>query len=189
MSAGWLLFLKTSLAFGLGLALLGVCAWLLGSRLPREHVARVQVELPVPSTAVAARIRDVLNYPKWRRELRGVSLEQHSDGVLRYRETSKEYTLRFERTEPVPEQEFISRIINTDLPFGGHWEFSVATLSAKSSRLTIAEHGFVDAPLWRFFSYYVFGHDTNLKRYADNLARSFADSKSALDLPENQSGG
>jgi hypothetical protein len=151
----------------------GVLMWWLGSRLPREHTASVHVELDAAPNAVAARIRQVALYPSWRADVLQIEDERAENSTVRYGEKNAQGTIHYELKESLSNQEFTNLIVDKNLPFGGQWTFSIQPLGDARTQLTITEAGFVDAQLWRFFSYYWFGHERNLKLYAQNLQRSF----------------
>ena len=64
--------------------------------------------------------------------------------------------------ERVPFSKFVTEIDDPSLGFGGTWTFSIEGTPA-GSRLTITEKGFVPNPLFRLLSFYVFGHQKNVR--------------------------
>ncbi len=157
-------------------------AWWIGRGLPREHQASVQVEVSADIAIVAERLRDVQNYPRWRSDIRGIDAITSNVKGLRYREHSGFGPLHFVlsgiTTDVAGGLQWSVEIDDATAVFGGRWNFHLQTIGANQTRLQITETGFVDAPLWRFFSRYVFGHDRQLRSYAAALTQSFSDRSS-----------
>ena len=145
--------------------------WGIGLATPREHSARAERVIDMPVTAVAARIRNVREYPSWRR---GVTVEVKEEREFRrvYAETSDGDRLEFDLRETIPDHTFVSHIVDSEmLPFGGRWTFTLIP-EGERTRVEIHEEGHINSPLYRFFARYVFGYNSTLKSYLDALEAS-----------------
>jgi hypothetical protein len=70
-------------------------------------------------------------------------------------------------------QQFVSRIADPNLPFGGTWTIDLKPEGA-GTRVTITEHGEVYNPIFRFMSRFVFGHTATIDAYLTALQRRHA---------------
>lgn len=62
------------------------------------------------------------------------------------------------------------QIANDNLPFGGTWEFKIASQD-NHTKITITEDGEVYNPIFRFISKYIIGHRKNVRLYLDDLSK------------------
>jgi uncharacterized protein YndB with AHSA1/START domain len=149
----------------IGMALL-VC--LVGALLPRDHVAAAERVVAAPPERVAAMIREVEAYPRWRRGVTRVELLERGAASLRFTEHGKDGPMAFQLAEEVPGARFRSTIADPDLPFGGYWEIALAP-DGMGTRVRIEEHGFVSNIVFRFLSTLVFGHEATMKAWLEDL--------------------
>lgn len=71
---------------------------------------------------------------------------------------------------PGPPRLLVTRIADSDLPFGGSWTFELEPEGA-ATRLTITENGEVYNPFFRFMARFVFGHEGTARAYLEDLRR------------------
>jgi polyketide cyclase/dehydrase/lipid transport protein len=172
-----LIYIVVAVVVGLVL-LVGIMA-LIGSRLPKNHVASRSIFLRKSPQDVYAVIRDFASMPKWRADVKQVDVEGPPGGPVYFREVSKHGTINYELIEDVPAQRMITRIRDTDLGFGGQWTYTVAPENG-GTRVTIREDGEVSNVLFRFMSRYVFGQTSTIETYLTSLANNFGEQS----LPE-----
>src|SRR5262245_44249421 len=98
-----------------GIALLGGIAALIGSQLPKSHVASRSIVLRQPPQDVYAVVRDFSSAPQWRSDLKQVDVETLDGGPVHFREVGKHDTVNYELVEDVPAQRMVTRIRDTDL--------------------------------------------------------------------------
>jgi hypothetical protein len=158
-----------------GVALLAGVIALIGSRLPRGHVASRSVVLKQSPEKVYAVVRDFGSAPSWRSDVKRIELEPQSGGPLHFREVGKNGTVNYELAEDVPAQRMVTRILDTDLGYSGKWTYVFAAENG-GTRVTIAEDGEVSNVLFRFMSRYVFGQTATLDAYLTSLAKRFGES-------------
>lgn len=153
--------------------LFGIMA-LIGSRLPKNHVASRSIVLRKSPAEVYAVIRDFASMPKWRTDVKQVEVEAPAGGPVYFREVGKHGTLNYELIDDVPAQRMVTRIRDTDLGYAGQWTY---TLGAENTgtRVTIREDGEVSNVLFRFMSRYVFGQTSTIDAYLTSLAQHFGE--------------
>ena len=159
-----------SIAIGLVLVLVAALAALqvLGRRMPEAHVAEGSAEVPGSLSDVAARVRDVSAQARWRPTVKQIEILTREGGVVRYRETGGNGVITYVFRELEPDRSFESRIDDEALAFGGRWLITLSGMGTLT-RVTIREEGFVKPAIFRVLSKYVFGHDTSLKAYLNDL--------------------
>jgi uncharacterized protein YndB with AHSA1/START domain len=154
-------------------ALIGVMA-LLGSRLPREHVASRRALIHRPPSEVFAAIRDFGRAPEWRRDVKQVVVLGETNGRPRFREEGAHGGFTLEVVEEVPNQRLVTRIVDEDLPFGGTWTYELRPVK-EGTEIAITERGEVKPALFRALSKYVFTHHRTIDQYLRALGGRFGE--------------
>src|SRR5688572_14606362 len=168
------LLIKIVVGIVAGLALLiGVVA-LIGSRLPKDHVASRSILLRRSPQDVYAVVRDFGSAPKWRADVKRIEVEARQDGRVYFREEGSNDTINYELVEDIPAERMVTRIRDTDLGYAGRWTYSFAPENG-GTRLTIREDGEVSNVIFRFMSRYVFGHTATIDSYLTSLAKHFGE--------------
>ena len=159
---------------GIAVGLVVVVA-IIGTLLPRDHVATVTATIPASPEKVWAALTDVAAYPTWRSDVQRVELLSKAPASLSWREHSRQGTLTFVTETFEPHHRLVGRIADQNLPFGGAWEYDLAPDGADSARtrLTITERGYVSNPVFRFVSRFVMGHYATLESYMKALGHKF----------------
>lgn len=148
-----------------GLAGLLVVLAVIGSLLPRDHVATRAAQLTQPPDVVWAALSDLDAQPRWRRGLRRI--ERLSPTT--YREHTSQGAITFEIVEDRAPARRVTRIADDKLPFGGRWIFELAPADAGTT-LTITEDGFIKNPIFRVLSKTVFSTTATMERFLADLA-------------------
>jgi len=156
------------------LVLVGGIVALIGSRLPREHVAARSILLHRSPQDVYAVVRDFGSAPKWRSDVKQMEVDAKPGGPVYFREVGKNGTVNYELTEDVPAQRMVTRIRDTDLGYSGQWTYTFVPENS-GTRLTIREDGVVSNVLFRFMSRYVFGQTATIDGYLTSLAKHFGE--------------
>jgi hypothetical protein len=157
-----------------GLILLAGIVALIGSRLPKTHVASRSILLRQSPQNVYAVVRDFGSAPKWRSDVKQVEVEATQGGPVYFREVGKNGTINYELVEDIPAERMVTRIRDTDLGFSGQWTYLFAPENG-GTRVTIREDGEVSNVLFRFMSRYVFGHTATIDSYLTSLAKHFGE--------------
>ena len=151
------------------LLLAGVMA-LIGSMLPKAHVASRSILLPRSPQEVYGVVRDFGSAPRWREDVKRIEVET----PVYYREEGKHGTVNYELVEDVPAQRMVTRIRDTDLGYSGQWTYSF-TPENGGTRVTIREDGEVSNVLFRFMSRFIFGQTSTIDSYLTSLAKHFGE--------------
>jgi hypothetical protein len=151
------------------LLLVGVVA-LIGSMLPKAHVASRSILLHRSPQEVYTVVRDFGSAPKWRADVKRIEVET----PVYFREEGKHGTVNYELVEDVPAQRMVTRIRDTDLGYSGQWTYSF-TPENGGTRVTIREDGEVSNVLFRFMSRYIFGQTSTIDAYLTSLAKHFGE--------------
>lgn len=157
-----------------GLILLAGIVALIGSRLPKSHVASRSILLRQSPQEVYAVVRDFGSAPKWRSDVKQMEVEAPQGGPVYFREVGKNGTVNYELVEDVPGQRMVTRIRDTDLGYSGQWTYLFAAENG-GTRVTIREDGEVSNVLFRFMSRYIFGHTATMDSYLNSLAKRFGE--------------
>jgi len=163
-----LIFILVGIVGGV-LVIFGVMA-LIGSMLPKAHVASRSILLHRTPQEVYGVVRDFGSAPKWRADVKRIEVET----PVYFREEGKHGTVNYELVEDVPAQRMVTRIRDTDLGYSGQWTYSF-TPENGGTRVTIREDGEVANVLFRFMSRYIFGQTSTIDSYLTSLARRFGE--------------
>ena len=140
----------------------------IGYTLPQGHVASRSVVVNAPPPQVFETIARVGDHPSWRTGVERV--EVLSTTPLRWKEYAGGDVLTMEATSVKAPEQFISRIADPNLPFGGRWTIDLKP-EGGATRVTITEDGEVYNPVFRFMSRFVFGHTATMDAYLEALQR------------------
>ena len=151
------------------LLLVGVMA-LIGSMLPKAHVASRSILLHRSPQDVYAVVRDFGSAPNWRADVKRIEVET----PVYFREEGKNGTVNYELVEDVPAQRMVTRIRDTDLGYSGQWTYTF-TPENGGTRVTIREDGEVSNVIFRFMSRYIFGQTSTIDAYLTSLAKHFGE--------------
>jgi uncharacterized membrane protein len=147
---------------------------LIGWRLPKHHTVTRSVLLHKSPAEVYAVARDFESMPKWRSDVRAVTVTSSPDGRVHFREDGKHGSVNYELVEDVPGRRMVTRITDTDLGYGGKWTYVFAAEGA-TTRLSITEDGEVSNVIFRFLSRYAFGHTSTIDGYLNSLGKHFGE--------------
>ena len=167
-----LIFIVVGVIAGI-VVLAGIVA-LIGSRLPKSHVASRSILLHRSPQDVYSVARNFDDAPKWRSDVKQVNVDVRAGGPVHFREEGKQGTVNYELAEDVPGSRMVTRILDTDLGYSGQWTYTFAPESG-GTRVTIREDGEVSNVIFRFMSHYVFGQTSTIDSYLTSLAKHFGE--------------
>jgi len=148
-------------------------AALIGSRLPKNHTASRSILLHRSPKEVYDVVRDFGSAPSWRTGVKSVEVKAQPDGKVQFREVGSD-TIEYAVDEDVPGQKLLTRILNTDLGYGGKWTYEFIP-EGGGTRVKITVDGEVSNVLFRFMSRYVFGHTATIDTYLTSLGKRFGE--------------
>jgi len=138
--------------------------------MPEQHTMRVSKEYSVDSPKVWRVITDFSDYPNWRSDVKSVERIPDQAAADIWQETDKHGNSVAYASRYVNDGVKLTReIVTKNLPYTGTWTFELQPLSS-GSRLTITENGKVFNPIFRILGKYVFGFDTSIRRFLDDLS-------------------
>jgi uncharacterized protein YndB with AHSA1/START domain len=158
-----------------GAVLVGVIVLVvvIGALLPRDHVASMSARIAASPAAVWDAITTPEQFPSWRRDVQSVDVLPPTPTGASWREHLRNMDITMVVASAEPPRRLVARIADTDLPFGGEWEYRVAPDGAAGSVVTVTEHGSVSNPVFRFVSRFVMGHTATIDTYLRALGRKF----------------
>jgi hypothetical protein len=127
-----------------------------GWKLPAEHRVAREAEFPQGAGTVWGAISDFSSLAAWMPGVRRVHRLEAVDGRERWLYETAEGDMTIEVVHRAPPTALTIRSVSSELPFGGTWTHKISP-TATGSLLTIAEHGWIANPFFRFTSRYVFG--------------------------------
>lgn len=146
----------------------GGLIYAIGSFLPLTHVAQLSGVVPGKTPAeIAARIRQVSDYPGWRRAFQVEDVTESPQGT-RYVEVQRRRRVPYLLTEPARDSTFVSTILDDQLPYGGRWTLSL-TAAPGSTRVGVREDGEIRSPVFRCPARFVFGHTASVRAFLVDL--------------------
>lgn len=153
---------------------LGVLVAILGTLIPREHVASRTVRLSRPPEEVWKAITDFAAHPSWRADLKTMERLPDRDGHAVWREVRRTGPMTLELVESQPPSRLVTRIADRNLPFGGSWTYEIRG-SEGGSLVTISENGEIYNPVFRLMARYVFGYHATMDAYLTALGKKFGE--------------
>jgi len=147
----------------------------IGTMLPRDHIATVTARIAGSPDAIWQAIANVSEHPRWRSDVQRVELLPPTDGKATWREHSSNGAILMIADRADPPNRFVTRIADDKLPFGGTWEYTIAPNASGESIVTITERGSVYNPVFRFVSRFILGHTATMDAYLRALGRKFGD--------------
>ena len=167
-----MIWLWIALGILIGLPLV---AFAVGSALPRDHVARVSIDLASPPERIWALVSDVGGTSRWRGDLSGIEMQPPSEGRVRFVENSKHGKIPFEVVSQQPPHRQVVRVVDDEQPFGGTWTWDLEP-NAAGTRLVITEAGFVKNPIFRVMGKLFFSPTATIESYMRALTKELGES-------------
>jgi uncharacterized protein YndB with AHSA1/START domain len=165
----WLLILAAVLVS------LVLIAYVVGTFIPRNHVARRTIDLQAPPDTVWAIVSDFANTARWRDDVKGVRMDTPAGTTpIRFTESSSQGDVPFEvMSQDAPRRQVV-KVIDDDQPFGGTWTWELEPAGG-GTRLTITEAGFIKNPLFRAMGLLFFSPTATLESYLRSLAKALGE--------------
>jgi len=139
-------------------ALLVAGIWVLGSRLPVEHTAKVSTTIDLPIDQLWAEISNFERWRSWRKDVTAVEIVAENQVIV----TDNNGTIRYRIEYPGPYQ-MVAEIDQTGLPFGGRWVWALEAVNANKTNVTIEERA------EHFVARYVLGYDRTMRNVLSEL--------------------
>ncbi len=147
---------------------------IIGAALPQGHTATRTVEFRRSPREIWEALTAIPEFTSWRHRLKSVEMLPDHEGRKRWRETGRDGAMTMEAVEALSPSRLVTRIADTNLPFGGRWIYRIEPIPS-GSRLTITEEGEVYNIFFRFMSRFIFGHTATIDEYLGDLGRKFGE--------------
>lgn len=144
---------------------------IVGTMLPRGHIANRSRSLRARPQDVWRAITEVESFPAWRSSVARVQRLPDANGLPSWREFDRRgdgLTLVCESFESP--QRLVTRIADKNLPFGGSWTWIISP-TASGCELSMTENGEIYNPIFRFMARFVLGYSMTLDRYLADLEK------------------
>jgi uncharacterized protein YndB with AHSA1/START domain len=161
----WLII---ALAVVIGLPLVAAA---IGMFIPRDHEARMTIDLAAAPDRVWALVSDFANTPKWRSDVKSIVMEPSN---LRFTESSSMGDVTFEILTQEPPARQVVKVVDDNQPFGGTWTWQIDP-NGSGSRVTITEAGFVKNPIFRALGAIFFSPTDSIASYLRALAKALGE--------------
>jgi uncharacterized protein YndB with AHSA1/START domain len=142
----------------------------IGWLLPVAHEASRSALFTHSPQQVYDVVADVGGQAAWFEGVSRVEMLDAPGGRIRFRQHTSTGPLVMEVDEARPPFRFVTRIADSDQPFGGTWTFEIAPANG-GARLTITERGEIYNPIFRFMARMVFGYTATMDAYLQSLQR------------------
>jgi hypothetical protein len=146
---------------------------IVGSLLPRDHVAAMSARVAAAPDAVWAALTDRAAFPTWRRDVKRIELLPDSSSGPSWREHAGHDAITYVAETQEPPRRLVSRIAGKNLPYGGSWEYRIEPDGASGSTVTVIERGSVYNPVFRFISRFFMGHTSMIDGFLRALSKKF----------------
>ncbi len=145
--------------------------FLVGRRLPVEHVATRSLHVAAPRERIFDLLVDVRAAPRWRSDVTHVAVVAR-EPRLRYRERGRFGLVLFEVEEAARPERFVTRVVpeRGDMAFSGRWLWTLAEEDG-GTRVTLVEEGTVRSAIYRALMHHLFGTSSTIDRTLSGLAR------------------
>lgn len=153
---------------------LPLLAYLIGSFVPRDHVAKMTIDLASPPERVWAIVSDLARTKEWRDDISAVVVQPNPGGPLRFTESTSHGEIPFEVVSQDAPRRQVVRIIDDHQPFGGTWTWDLEPTPG-GMRLTMTEAGFVKNPIFRAMGLLFFSPYDTINAYLKALAKKLGD--------------
>lgn len=90
--------------------------------------------------------------------------------------------VNYEVLETVPNRRLVTKIADTNLPYGGGWTYEIEP-DAQGCVLRITERGEVYNPIFRFVSRFIIGHTASLDTSLREVGKKFGEDVKIEDAP------
>lgn len=145
----------------------------IGSFIPRDHVAGSSIALQQPPDSVWRVVRNQDDVPQWWPAMRSSVHRVGADGRDRWEQALSGNKMTFVIEADEPPRRLVTRIEpEPGAPFGGSWTFEIAPDGA-GSRVTVIERGWIANPIFRFLARFVFGYHRTQESYLLALGKRF----------------
>jgi len=163
-----------TLFIGMLLVMIGAAA-VVGSRLPKTHVASSRIRLRASPEEVWSTITDFACHPDWRPGLSAVEPGPEVAGHPSWFEVcARNIRVQFAMTESDPPRRMATRLVGDKLPINSTWVYELRP-EREGTVVTITENDQIYSPLFRFFARFIISYHGTMDVFLIALARKFGE--------------
>ncbi len=144
---------------------------LAGRRLPEEHRAIVEADIPSRAERVWKMIEDWSAYPQWVKgvsKVEPISTGGKGDKGVSFRQRMGRQWVVIDVEIAEPPRRLVHVIRDEKGPFSGRWEYIIEP-RGEGCRLLMTETGRVRSPVARFMMTHLIGYDYFMKKFVGAL--------------------
>lgn len=147
-----------------------------GKNLPESYEVSRTALYDQPIAAIWEAIADYEKLPLWSQSIESVEKQEDQEGFAVWRLYTRDG--HYMDVEVVKEEEpalFVSRVVETDLPFGGGWTFLLVKKGEDTTEVTLKEEGYISSPFWRLVMEFILGKNAMADQYLTELGQKFGE--------------
>lgn len=147
-----------------------------GKNLPESYEVTRSALYDQPIASVWQAITDYEKIPGWSEHIEKVERREDQEGLPVWRFFGEgDHYMDIEVVKAEEPALFVSRIAETDMPFGGTWTFLLVKKGESTTEVTLKEEGIVASPFWRLVSKFILGESAMVDSYLGELGRKFGE--------------
>lgn len=158
----------------LPLAAFGVYGY--GTNLPESYELTRSATYDQPIGALWQAITDYEKLPGWSKHVEKAERREEQEGFPVWRLYLSDG--HYMDVQAVKEEEpsfYVSRIAETDLPYGGSWTFALLKKGETTTEITLKEEGLIVSPFWRLVREFALGEGAAAESYLRELGEKFGE--------------
>lgn len=168
--------MTTLIWFSAAVILLVSAITIIGSRLPKTHIAASRICLQAPPEQVWDVITDFCAHPRWRPGLENVEPGPDIDGLPSWYEVcGRNLKVHFRVLESEPYRRWVTCLADSDLPLTGTWIYELRTIDNGGTEVVITEKDRIYSPFLRFFTKFLIAYYGVMDVFLISLARAFGE--------------
>lgn len=163
-------------------ALTAGAAWLLGSALPRAHVAARQAVINAPPHSLYPVLVTPEMYPEWRS---GITRVDRLDSD-RFTEHGPDGPMTFRVLDRTPNSRLVVAVDDPEQPFTGTWTYELeeSGTGGRATRLRITERGEVPNPIFRALARVMMSPGDTIEMFLRDLGRRYGQDVTIEDVDQ-----
>ncbi len=147
-----------------------------GKNLPESYEVERSAVYDQPIASVWQAITDYEKLPGWSEHIEKVERQEDQEGQPVWRFYSRDgHYMDIAIVKAEEPAVFVSRIVETDMPFGGSWSFQLLKKDEETTQVSLKEEGIVPSPFWRLVLNFVMGQDMMVTQYLTELGKKFGE--------------
>ncbi len=145
-----------------------------GANLPETHEVTKKAIYNQPQGVVWDAVSDYATMASWSPGIDSIKRLDDVDGKPLWRFTGEDgHVMDILVMKEEAPMLHVSKIHDTDLPFGGTWTITVKAVEDDKTLVTLTEEGTIESPVWRFITHFMMGYDAMAIQFLQALGSKF----------------